>query len=280
MTNARPRAPGCSHRWATAAVAKHFVALSTNAKAEVSKFGIDTANMFGFWDWVGGRYSLEAIGLPIALAIGFDGFEALLAGFHEMDEHFRTAPLSRTCRCCWACSASGTTTSSAPRRTPSCPTTSTCTASRLLPAGRHGEQRQVVTATASHRLPDRPDHLGRARHQRPARLLPADPPGHQADPLRLHRAAAHQPQPDRRPPPRKLLANFFAQTEALAFGKTGNRPTNVDPVQEPDPADPGRADRALRAQDLRTGHQSGTSSASISGAWSWASSWPTRSCRS
>ena len=74
------------------AVAKHFVAVSTNA-AEVSKFGIDTANMFEFWDWVGGRYSMDsAIGLSTMLAIGPDGFGELLAGFHAMDEHFRTTP--------------------------------------------------------------------------------------------------------------------------------------------------------------------------------------------
>ena len=73
-------------------VAKHFVAVSTNA-AEVAKFGIDTANMFGFWDWVGGRYSMDsAIGLATMLAIGPDNFRALLDGFHQMDEHFRTAP--------------------------------------------------------------------------------------------------------------------------------------------------------------------------------------------
>lgn len=73
------------------AIAKHFVALSTNAKA-VAEFGIDTKNMFAFWDWVGGRYSLwSAIGLPIACAIGFDNFEKLLAGAHSMDVHFREA---------------------------------------------------------------------------------------------------------------------------------------------------------------------------------------------
>lgn len=77
------------------AVALHFAALSTNADA-VSKFGIDTANMFEFWDWVGGRYSLtSAIGLSIALYIGFDKFEELLEGFHAMDEHFRTAPFEK-----------------------------------------------------------------------------------------------------------------------------------------------------------------------------------------
>jgi glucose-6-phosphate isomerase len=79
----------------TKAVARHFVAVSTNA-AEVRKFGIDTANMFEFWDWVGGRYSMDsAIGLSTMLAIGPEHFRALLAGFHEMDEHFRTAPFER-----------------------------------------------------------------------------------------------------------------------------------------------------------------------------------------
>src|SRR5438309_1756080 len=77
------------------AVAQHFVAVSTNA-AEVSTFGIDTANMFGFWDWVGGRYSMDsAIGLATMLAVGPDHFRAMLRGFHAMDEHFRTAPLAR-----------------------------------------------------------------------------------------------------------------------------------------------------------------------------------------
>jgi glucose-6-phosphate isomerase len=77
------------------AVAKHFVAVSTNADA-VAAFGIDTANMFEFWDWVGGRYSLwSAIGLPIVLAIGMNRFEELLSGAHAMDEHFRTAPLEK-----------------------------------------------------------------------------------------------------------------------------------------------------------------------------------------
>jgi glucose-6-phosphate isomerase len=76
-------------------VARHFAAVSTNS-AEVSKFGIDTENMFGFWDWVGGRYSMEsAIGLSTMIAIGPENFRSMLAGFHEMDEHFRTAPFDR-----------------------------------------------------------------------------------------------------------------------------------------------------------------------------------------
>ena len=97
MTNART-----ARAWALQglgndeqSVAKHFVAVSTNA-AEVAKFGIDTANMFGFWDWVGGRYSMDsAIGLSTMLAVGVENFRALLDGFHQMDEHFRTAPLER-----------------------------------------------------------------------------------------------------------------------------------------------------------------------------------------
>lgn len=94
MTNART-----AREWALAklgdeaAVAKHFVAVSTNA-SEVAKFGIDTANMFGFWDWVGGRYSFDsAIGLSLMVAIGPDAFRDMLAGFHAMDEHFKTAPI-------------------------------------------------------------------------------------------------------------------------------------------------------------------------------------------
>ena len=97
MTNART-----ARQWLLAglggdpaSVAKHFVAVSTNA-GEVTKFGIDTANMFGFWDWVGGRYSMEsAIGLSTMLAIGPDHFRAMLGGFHEMDEHFRTASFAQ-----------------------------------------------------------------------------------------------------------------------------------------------------------------------------------------
>ncbi len=78
-----------------AAVARHFVAVSTNEQG-VAAFGIDTANMFGFWDWVGGRYSMDsAIGLSTMIAVGPDNFRAMLAGFHAMDEHFRTAPLER-----------------------------------------------------------------------------------------------------------------------------------------------------------------------------------------
>src|SRR5207244_6430655 len=77
------------------AVARHFVAVSTN-EAEVRKFGIDPVNMFGFWDWVGGRYSYDsAVGLALMVAIGGDQFRDMLSGFHAMDEHFRTAPADK-----------------------------------------------------------------------------------------------------------------------------------------------------------------------------------------
>ena len=98
------------------AVAKHFVAVSTNAE-RVAEFGIDTANMFGFWDWVGGRYSMDsAIGLSTMVAIGPEHFAEMLAGFHEMDEHFRTAPLAaEPAGAAWGCWPCGTATSSARR---------------------------------------------------------------------------------------------------------------------------------------------------------------------
>jgi glucose-6-phosphate isomerase len=94
LTNARTARAWLVDALGEDAVARHFVAVSTNA-AEVAAFGIDTANMFGFWDWVGGRYSVDsAIGLALMIAIGPDRFRALLAGFHTVDEHFRTAPLA------------------------------------------------------------------------------------------------------------------------------------------------------------------------------------------
>jgi glucose-6-phosphate isomerase len=97
----RDKHPSRAREWALQAlgdekaIARHFVAVSTNTP-EVKKFGIDTANMFQFWDWVGGRYSMDsAIGLSTMIAIGPDQFRAMLAGFHAMDEHFRTAPFDR-----------------------------------------------------------------------------------------------------------------------------------------------------------------------------------------
>ena len=100
MTNAQAARALAGRRAGRGRRERHFVAVSTNAE-KVAEFGIDTANMFGFWDWVGGRYSMDsAIGLSTMIAIGSDGFRELLAGFHAMDEHFATAPPERrTCRC-------------------------------------------------------------------------------------------------------------------------------------------------------------------------------------
>ena len=184
MTNART-----ARAWALAAsgrrrggVARHFVAVSTNAE-KVSAFGIDTDNMFGFWDWVGGRYSMDsAIGLSTMIAIGPERFRELLAGFHAMDEHFRTAPFERNLPVLlgllgvWYSDFFGAETVA------------------VLPYDQYLErfpaylQQLTWSRTASRvtldgrarRLRHRPDRLGRAGHQRAARVLPADPPGHAA----------------------------------------------------------------------------------------------------
>jgi glucose-6-phosphate isomerase len=112
------------------AIAKHVVAVSTNLEA-VEEFGIDPANAFGFWDWVGGRYSMDsAIGLSTMIAIGPDAFHDMLAGFHAVDLHFAEAPLEQNLPALMGSSASGTGTSSEPRRTPSSPTSSTWRGSR------------------------------------------------------------------------------------------------------------------------------------------------------
>jgi glucose-6-phosphate isomerase len=104
------------------AIAKHCVAVSTNAK-EVAKFGIDTTNMFVFWDWIGGRYFMDsAIGLSTMVAIGPDNFRAMLDGFHQMDEHFRTAPFERNLPVLMGRSRSGITISLVHRLSPCCPT--------------------------------------------------------------------------------------------------------------------------------------------------------------
>jgi glucose-6-phosphate isomerase len=170
-------------------VAKHFVAVSTNAE-EVAEFGIDTANMFGFWDWVGGRYSMDsAIGLSTMLAIGPENFRAMLAGFHAMDEHFRTAPFERNLPVLmgllgiWYNDFFGAQTVAVLpyeqylKRFPA----------YLQQLTMESNGKHVTLDGKRGRLRDRPDLLGRAGHQRPALVLPADPPGHAADPLRLHR---------------------------------------------------------------------------------------------
>ena len=182
MTNAKSAKDWLLKDEDPAAVASHFAALSTNGKA-VSEFGIDTKNMFGFWDWVGGRYSSwSAIGTSIALAIGWENFiEAFLGGAHEMDNHFLNAPFKENLPMVLATLGIWYGNFFAPSRTRSCRTTSTCTASPPTSsratwsptAGRDPRRRAGDGADGS-------DHLGRARHQRAACVLPADAPGAQS----------------------------------------------------------------------------------------------------
>ena len=191
MTNARTaRAWTLATLKDDAAIAKHFVAVSTNAAA-VSDFGIDTTNMFGFWDWVGGRYSMDsAIGLSTMLAIGPENFRSLLAGFHAMDEHFRTAPFDKNLPVLmgllgvWYNNFFGAQTVAVLpydqylKRFPA----------YLQQLTMESNGKHVTLDGADHHgLPDRPDLLGRARHKRATLVLPVDPSGHQADPVRLHR---------------------------------------------------------------------------------------------
>jgi glucose-6-phosphate isomerase len=197
-----------------------FVAVSTNA-AEVAKFGIDTANMFGFWDWVGGRYSMDsAIGLSTMIAIGPEHFRAMLAGFHAMDEHFRTRrssanlPVLMGLLAVWYNDFFGAQTVAVLpyeqylKRFP-----------RLPAAADDGEQRQARHARRQRVDYDTgPIYWGEPRHQRPAFVLSADPSGHAAHPLRLHRF--RQPLNPLGRHHDMLMANVFAQAEALAFGKT------------------------------------------------------------
>ncbi|MBT9319086.1 glucose-6-phosphate isomerase [Actinobacillus pleuropneumoniae] len=202
------------------AVAKHFAALSTNAK-EVAKFGIDTANMFEFWDWVGGRYSLwSAIGLSIALSLGFENFEALLSGAHAMDNHFRTAPIEKNIPTTlaligiWNSNFLGAETEA------------------LLPYDQYlhrfaayfqqgnmesngkfvGRDGSPVTHQTGPIVWGEPGTNGQHAfyqliHQG-TKLIPCDfiAPAQTHNPVGDHHA--------------KLLSNFFAQTEALAFGKS------------------------------------------------------------
>ena len=202
----------------------HFVAVSTNADA-VAEFGIDTDNMFGFWDWVGGRYSVDsAIGLSLMCAIGPDRFRELLDGFHTIDEHFRTdAARGQRPRAARPARRLVLELLRAPRPTPSSPTPGAGPLPRLPPATGHGEQRQVGrpgAAAGSPRTRGRSSGASRGPtastpstnciHQG-TRLIPCDfigfarPP----EPLGDHHDL--------------LMANFFAQPEALAFGQTERR---------------------------------------------------------
>ena len=203
------------------AVAKHFAALSTNGKA-VAEFGIDTNNMFEFWDWVGGRYSLwSAIGLSIALSIGFDNFEALLSGAHEMDKHFRTAPLGKNIPATlalvglWNTNFLGAQTEA------------------ILPYDqylhRFAAYFQQGNMESNGKYVDRNGNVIRDYQTGPIIWGEPGTNGQHAFYQLIHQgtmlipcdfiapAQSHNPLGDHHS---KLLSNFFAQTEALAFGKT------------------------------------------------------------
>ena len=247
-------------------MAKHFVAVSTNAE-EVAAFGIETDNMFGFWDWVGGRYSLpSAVGLSLMVAIGPERFRAMLSGYHAMDEHFRTAPLRAQP------AGDPRAARHLVRRPARRADASPCipydhylgAAPRLPPAARHGEQRQERHALrhpggARHR----PDPVGRSRARtastrssssstRARKLIPCDFIGflHSLNPLGDHHDL--------------LTANLLAQSEALAFGRAapGGPALPRVPRQPADqravrgaagPGDVRRDHRPLRAQGVHAG---------------------------
>ena len=270
------RAPG---RWTglggdETSVAKHFVAVSTNAEG-VAKFGIDTANMFGFWDWVGGRYSMDsAIGLATMLAIGPDNFRAMLDGFHQMDEHFRTTPFERNLPVLlgllgvWYTDFFGAQTVAVLpyeqylKRFPA----------YLQQLTMESNGKHVTIAGSEVDYATGPIYWGEpgtnGQHSfyqlihQGTRLIPCDfiGFGKSLNPLGRHHDM--------------LLANVFAQSEALAFGKTpeqvkaegtpdwlvphrvfeGNRPSNTHPRREAHAGGSRQAGRALRAQRLHAGH--------------------------
>ena len=279
MTNART-----AREWALerlggdeSAIAKHFVAVSTNAE-KVAAFGIDTDNMFGFWDWVGGRYSMDsAVGLSTMIAIGPDGFRDMLAGFHAMDEHFRTAPFERNLPVLlglltvWYADFFGAETVAVLpydqylKRFPA----------YLQQLTMESNGKSVTLAGERVDYETGPIYWGEpgtnGQHSfyqlihQGTRLIPCDFIGfaHTLNPIGDHHDL--------------LMANVFAQAEALAFGKTaeqvraegtadwlvphrvfeGNRPTNTLLADRLTPATARQARRPLRAQRVHAGRDLG-----------------------
>jgi glucose-6-phosphate isomerase len=282
MTNART-----AREWALArlggeeaAIAKHFVAVSTNAE-KVSEFGIDTENMFGFWDWVGGRYSMDsAVGLTTMIAIGPEGFRDMLAGFHAIDEHFRAAPFERNLPVLlglltvWYADFFGAETVAVLpydqylKRFPAYLQQLTMESNgKSVTLG--GDRVDYETGPIYWGEPGtNGQHSFYQLMHQGTRLIPCDfiAFAHTLNPVGAHHDL--------------LMANVFAQAEALAFGKTaeevraegtpdwlaphrvfeGNRPSNVLLADRLTPGDARQADRPVRAQRLHAGrgleHQS------------------------
>jgi glucose-6-phosphate isomerase len=211
-------------------LARHFVAVSTNRDAVV-EFGIDPNNMFEFWDWIGGRFSLwSSVGLSIALAVGFDAFEDLLLGGRAMDDHFRTAPLARNMPVVMAMLASGIAISSACRRAAWRPIRrrSNCFR-RSCSNWRWRATASRCSSMASGARGYRASGLGHGWHQRPARLFPDDPPGLADRAGRFRRAAGAAARTAGHHV--KLLANCFAQAEADARAQRGRTARPASPTK-------------------------------------------------
>ena len=278
MTNAHTaRAWALAALGDEAAIAKHFVAVSTNAEG-VAEFGIDTANMFGFWDWVGGRYSMDsAIGLSTMLAIGPDAFGEMLAGFHAMDEHFRTTPFERNLPvlmgllAVWYANFFGAqTTGVMPyeqylKRFPAYLQQLTMESN-----GKHvtleGQRVDQDTGAIYWGEPGtNGQHSFYQLIHQGTRLIPVDLIGFAKalNPLGPHHDY--------------LMSNVFAQAEALAFGKTadevraegtpeplvphrvmeGNRPTSTILAERLDSVHPGHLGRPVRTQRVHPGDDLG-----------------------
>ena len=220
---------------ARGAVAKHFVAVST-ALDKVEAFGIDPENAFGFWDWVGGRYSVDsAIGTSVCVAIGPENFADFLAGFHAVDVHFRDTPAAQNVPMLmgllnvWY---DGFFDAQSPRRA----------AVRAVPAPLRGlpaaaddgverQGRPLGRHPGHHR--HRRGVLGRAGHQRPARLLPADPPGHPGDPVRLHHRGQRRRTRSRTARPTSRSCSWRTSSPRPRRWRSARRPTRCGPRAPP-----------------------------------------------
>ncbi len=251
------------------AIEKHFVAVSTNLE-RVKEFGIDPTNAFGFWDWVGGRYSVDsAVGLTLAIVFGPARFEEFLNGFHQIDEYFANTPFEKNVVVLmgmlnvWyrnffkVASHAVLPYDQYLHRFPAY--------LQQLTMESNGKSVRWDGTPGDHR--DRRDLLGRARHQRPARVLPAHPPGHAADPGRLHRVRQHaEPAQGRRPGHARTAARQLLRADQGARVRQDRRrsarrghagrdcsgprvhrqpPDHVDLRRAPRPVRARRADRAL-----------------------------------
>ena len=263
LTNARTARNWLVDALGESAVADHFVAVSTNAE-RVAEFGIDTANMFGFWDWVGGRYSVDsAIGLSLMIAIGPEAFGEFLGGFHAIDEHFRTAPLRENAPVIiallgvWYANGLGYDTKA------------------VLPyandLARFAAYLQQLDMESNGKSVDLdgdagsprhgPGHLGGTGDERPARVLSTHPPGHSDHPVRLHRLRPGEPSvpgASRSADGQPVRTVRGARVRPAQRGRTtpqlrGQPAEHGDPRRAVDARSTRAADRAVRTRRPRPG---------------------------